>query len=195
MSEEVRPRDIALAHEAEAKKTGQPWSCICLCCRSLRGGRKRALTLTPAHQRNARKHVRTKSLQRAGAIGAQVTIARYGHRALFERSRAWRLNNPTQPELKMIGVLATLKLKTEREYELGQSLLTVDFYLPETNQAIEVKGKVHKVFQLEKREVWKARKLAKCSELGIEVLTIDYTELRKLAAVIDRVRAFTKGAK
>jgi hypothetical protein len=88
-----------------------------------RGGRARAKQFTPASQRAARRKVSSESCRRNGAKGAARTIELHGYTALFEGCRRKRLANPSKTELVMMGLLKTLRLRYEREYVLGETLL------------------------------------------------------------------------
>lgn len=143
-----------------------------------------------AHQRAARRQVKRESLQRAGRRGYEATLEKHGAEFLFENWRAWKLAHPSTPELRMIGILATLKIPYEREWRVGDSHHTVDFKLTGRDLAIEVYSRVHTEFQPEQRAQWKARKMALLTEIGISVLWIKDEEMSDVAAVIERVRKF-----
>src|SRR5262249_20122625 len=93
-------------------------------------GRRRAQAFTPEYQRAARRKVSSESCRRNGAKGARRTIELHGYKALFEGCRRKRLAKPSPCELVMIGLLKTLGLHFKREYWLGDTLYTLDFYLP-----------------------------------------------------------------
>jgi very-short-patch-repair endonuclease len=150
---------------------------------------------TREHQRKARARVKRESLVAAGRAGAKATIAKHGYECLFVHSRAYRLRNPSMNELVIIGILAQLKIKKDREWRVGTSFYTVDFYLPKFHKAIEVKGRIHQVFEQEKRAQNEARKRELLAKQGVECLWIDYLEMADVSAVIERIRQFTEGNK
>lgn len=155
-----------------------------------KGGLARAKQFTSASQRAARRKVSSASCAANGAKGAQVTLARHGFEKLFERARQHRLKHPSQNELLVIGVLAQLQIANEREWQIGNSMFTCDFYLPLQRKVIEVRGRVHQVFDVEKRARRTAQKMELLAALRIPVLWIEAEELADLVAVIARIRAF-----
>jgi very-short-patch-repair endonuclease len=91
----------------------------------------------------------------------------------------------------MIGILSRIGIRYEREYRVGNTHYTVDFYLTDTNQAIEVDSRIHKQFEAEKRRQRKARKRKLLADLNIPCLSVWDTELtRGVDAVIRKVRRF-----
>jgi very-short-patch-repair endonuclease len=107
---------------------------------------------TREHQQYARSKVSSESCSVNGAKGARVTIERYGVDALFKRWQAWKLANPSRPERLMIDLLTRLNIRFERERRIGDSLYSMDFYLPDTRQAIEVNSQIHTRLNAEKRK-------------------------------------------
>lgn len=132
---------------------------------------------TREQQQRARSKVSSESCARNGAKGARVTIERYGVDALFKRWQAWKLSNPSRPEALMIGVLTRLGVKFEREKRIDDSLYSMDFYLPDTRQAIEVDSRIHKHLDAGKRERNAKTKSAMLRRLGIACLVVWDTEL------------------
>jgi len=65
--------------------------------------------------------------------------------ALFKRWQAWKLANPSRPERLMIDLLTGLKIEFEREKRIGDSLYSMDFYLTDTRQPIEVNSQIHSI--------------------------------------------------
>jgi hypothetical protein len=117
-----------------------------------RKARKAPPHFTPEFQRWARSQVSSESCAKNGAKGFKATVQKHGHEPAFQGVRRWRLNKPSSNELRMIGILARLGIAYEREYRLGTSLYTLDFYLPATGQAIEVNSRIHTQLDVEKRE-------------------------------------------
>jgi very-short-patch-repair endonuclease len=91
----------------------------------------------------------------------------------------------------MIGILSALKIAFEREWRIADTLYAVDFYLPETRQAIEVHSRIHEQFDAEKRRRQDACKRKLLKKSGIECLTVWDRELvRDADGVIQKVRRF-----
>jgi hypothetical protein len=156
-----------------------------------RKSRKSPSHFTPEFQRWARSHVSSKSCAINGAKGFKATSARHGPDVAFKGARQWRLDHPSSNELLMMGILSQLRVAYEREYRLGTSLYTLDFYLPATAQAIEVNSRIHTQLDVEKRKRQAARKRKLMKDLRISCLVIWDTELAKDAdAVIRKVRRF-----
>lgn len=155
-----------------------------------KGGLARAKQFTPASQRAARRKVSAASCAANGAKGAQATLARHGYEMLFERARQYRLKHPSQNELLLIGVLAQLQVANEREWKIGDTFFTSDFYLPTQHKVIEVRGRVHQLFDAEKRARRTEHKMALLASLEIPALWIEEEELADLAAVIAKIRTF-----
>jgi very-short-patch-repair endonuclease len=157
-----------------------------------RGGKARAKAFTPAYQRAARRKVSRESLQSNGRKGAARTIELHGYKALFEGCRRSRLANPSPNELVMIGLLKTLKLEFEREYVLGETLYTLDFYLRECRLGIEVDGSIHDPGKPgeAKRIQCAERKEALCRSMKIKLIRVHHTELADddLSAVIAKIQ-------
>lgn len=159
-----------------------------------KGGLARAKAFTREYQRSIRKKLSSEAAARNGAKGAAVTIERHGQAMLFEKSRQHRLKNPSKPELLMIGILSTLKIEFEREYQPGDQFLYLDFYLPEHHKAIEVHGRIHKMVNVEERQRNDERKRELLAELGIECLWIGHEELADVEALVGKIRKFVAGS-
>jgi very-short-patch-repair endonuclease len=156
-----------------------------------RGGLKRAKAFTSVYQRRARANVSRESCRRNGARGARRTIELHGYTALFEGARRKRLAKPSQCDLVMIGILKTLGLKYKREYPLGETLFTLDFFLPKLRVGIEVDGSIHDEGKpdYERRKEQEARKARICSCLRIDLVRIHHSELGDdLAGAIAKIR-------
>lgn len=153
----------------------------------------RGAHFTREHQRAARRAVSSASCAANGAKGAAVTIERHGYEVLFQRSRRHRLLNPSAPERLIIGILSTLKIKTDRKYRLGSTLYTVDFYLPDHSKAIEVHGRVHRMLKTQERARNDERKRALLDEAGIDCLWITDDELGDVPALIEKIKTFVLG--
>lgn len=161
------------------------------------GGRKRAAQFTSASQRRARRKLSSDQAAENGRLGAQRTMALHGIEKLCEASRQKRLNAPNYHELTMMGVLGQLKVGYEREYLLGDTRLTVDFYCTAHALAIEVDGSIHDPGKpdFEKRQARDARKAALCNQLGIRLLRVHHSELGdNLMTVVDKIRDLLKSA-
>jgi very-short-patch-repair endonuclease len=153
--------------------------------------RKAPAHFTPEFQRRARSHVSSESCRINGAKGFKATLQKHGPDVVFNGARQWRLNHPSSNELRMIGILSRLGIRYEREYRLGSTHYTVDFYLPGANQAIEVNSRIHEQFDAEKRQWRAARKRKLRAERGIKCLTIRDKELAEDAgAVIRTIQRF-----
>src|SRR5882672_5826136 len=94
-----------------------------------KGKRKRPAHFTPEFQRWARSHVSSEACRRNGAKGFKATVEKHGPAPAFNGARQYRIENPSNNEVLMIGVLSRLGIAYEREHQLGDSLYTVDFYL------------------------------------------------------------------
>jgi very-short-patch-repair endonuclease len=155
-------------------------------------GKIRAKAFTPAYQRAARRKVSRESLQRNGKKGAEKTIALHGYKALFEGCRRSRLANPSKMELVMMGLLKTLRMRFEREYVLGETLFTLDFFVAERSLGIEVDGSIHDPGEPDqaKRIQHAERKEAICRYMGIKLIRIHHTELAgdDLSVVINKIQ-------
>jgi very-short-patch-repair endonuclease len=158
----------------------------------LKGGKTRAKQFDAAYQRAARRKVSSESCRRNGAKGAERTIEIHGYKALFDGCRRSRLANPSPNELVMMGLLKTLMLKYEREYVLGETLFTLDFFIAEHRLGIEVDGSIHDKGKPEeaKRIQHAERKAAICRCMGIKLIRIHHSELRgdDLSAVITKIQ-------
>jgi very-short-patch-repair endonuclease len=161
----------------------------------LKGGATRAKQFDSAYQRAARRKVSRESCRRNGAKGAARTIELHGYKALFEGCRRSRLANPSPCELVMIGFLKTLGLRFEREYVLGQTLYTLDFYLAKHRLGIEVDGSIHDPGKPDeaKRIQRSESKATLCREMRIKLIRIHHTELAgdDLSAVINKIQEIT----
>jgi hypothetical protein len=112
--------------------------------------RKAPPHFTPEFQRWARSHVSSKACSINGSKGFSATVKKYGPDVAFNGARQWRLDHPSSNELLMIGILSALKIAFEREWRIADTLYAVDFYLPETRQAIDVHSRIHEQFDGEK---------------------------------------------
>jgi hypothetical protein len=146
--------------------------------------------LTTEHQRMARSKVSSSSCARNGSLGAKATIAKHGFGKFFESWRKWKLAHPSQPELVIIGVLDSLNVDYEREWQLQPSFLTLDFYLTGLRKGIEFHGRIHGQLKQEQREQNDAKKRDLLTVACIETLWIDHTEMSDVAALIEKIRAF-----
>jgi len=156
-----------------------------------KGKRKPPAHFTPKFQRWARSHVSSESCAQNGAKGFKATLAKHGPDPAFNGVRQYRLENPSSNEVLMIGLLSRLGIAYEREYRLGTSLYTVDFYLPATSQAIEVNSRIHTKLEVEKRERRTAIKRKLLADLRIPCLFVWDTELaRDVDAVVRKVQRF-----
>ncbi len=147
---------------------------------------------TRDHQRYARSKVSSDACARNGRLGAQATIAKYGQRFLFERWRAWKLENPSKPEMILIGILSTLRIRFLREWQIGETFFTVDFYLPTLNKGIEFHGRVHQALEQEQRKARDVKKLELLERIGVDTLWLDQTDLESVPALIAKIINFTK---
>jgi very-short-patch-repair endonuclease len=153
--------------------------------------RKAPAHFTPEFQGWARRHVSSTACAINGSKGFIATLKKHGPDVAFNGARRWRLDHPSSNELRMIGILSRLRIAYEREYGLGDSHYTVDFYLPETPQAIEVDSRIHDQFDAEKRRLRAVRKRMLLAERGIDLLTIWDKELaRDAGAVIRKIQRF-----
>jgi very-short-patch-repair endonuclease len=153
--------------------------------------RKAPPHFTSEFQRWARSQVRQESCVINGAKGFRAPSAKHGPDVAFHGARQWRLDHPSSNELRMIGILSQLRIAYEREWQIGDTIYTVDFYLPATRQAIEVDSRIHEQFEREKRRRRAAHKRKLLKERGITWLTIWDKELAKdVEAVIQKVRRF-----
>jgi very-short-patch-repair endonuclease len=156
-----------------------------------RGGKARAQAFTPAYQRAARRKVSREACQRNGKKGAARTIELHGYAALFEGCRRKRLANLSKTELVMMGLLKTMKLRYEREYVLGETLFTLDFYVADRRLGIEVDGSIHDAGKPDqaKRIQHAERKAVLCQCMGIRLIRIHHSELAgdDLSPVISKI--------
>jgi very-short-patch-repair endonuclease len=159
---------------------------------AVKGGKARAKQFTSSSQRHARKRLSSEKAAANGKKGAQRTIELHGYQALFEGCRRKRLANPSKTELVMMGLLKTLRMRFEREYVLGETLFTLDFYLAEYALGIEVDGSIHDPGKPDqaKRIQHAERKEALCRVMKIKLIRIHHTELADddLSAVINKIR-------
>jgi len=157
-----------------------------------RGGKSRAKAFTSSYQREARSRVSSAACRRNGAKGAARTIELHGHVRLFEGSRQKRLENPSPLELIMIGLLNRLGLAYEREYQLPDTLYTIDFHLTGHNTGIEVDGPLHDPGKpgADERKICEERKAEICRNLNIRLFRIHHTELSgaDLGGVITKIK-------
>jgi len=161
-----------------------------------RKSRKSPTHFTPEFQRWARGHVSSESCAINGAKGFKATLRKHGPDVAFNGARQWRLKNPSSNERLMIGILSRLGITYEREYRLPNGQYTVDFYLPTTNQAVEVDSRIHAQFEAEKRRRQSACKRKLLRENGIKCLTIWDKELvRDVEGVIEKVQRFVERAR
>jgi hypothetical protein len=157
--------------------------------------RKAPAHFTPEFQRWARKHVSSESCAKNGAKGFSATLAKHGPDVAFHGARQWRLGHPSNNELLMMGILSRLGIAYEREYRLGTSLFTIDFYLPAIARGIEVNSRIHTELDVEKRKRQAASKRKLMSDLRIPCLFVWDTELTgDVEAVIRKVRRFVERA-
>jgi very-short-patch-repair endonuclease len=147
---------------------------------------------TPEHQRKARAAVSSESCARNGRLGALATIRKHGFECFFKGWRAWKLQHPSRPELLIIGILSTLKINSEREWQIPGSFLTLDFYLSEFHKAIEVHGRIHSTLKKQQREENDARKRELLKQLGIECLWVEESELRDVMSLAAKIQRFVK---
>lgn len=153
--------------------------------------RKAPAHFTPAFQRWARSHVSSESCAKNGAKGYIATAKKHGPDFAFKAARQWRLDHPSGNEVLMIGVLSRLKIEYEREHPLSETQYMVDFYLPATNQVIEVHSRIHEQFDVEKRRRRDACKRKLLRDLQIPCLFVWDTELtRDVEVVIRKVKRF-----
>jgi len=159
---------------------------------SRKGGLARAKQFDSAYQRAARRRVSREACAENGRKGAARTLELHGYRALFEGCRRSRLANPSKTELVMMGLLKTLGLNFEREYCLGETLFTLDFYVAAHRLGIEVDGSIHdKGKPNEAKRIQHAeRKEALCRCMGIRLVRVHHGELAgdDLSPVIAKIR-------
>jgi very-short-patch-repair endonuclease len=157
-----------------------------------RGGQARAKQFTPASQRAARRKVSSEACSANGRKGAARTLALHGYKSLFEGCRRSRLANPSKCELVMIGLLKQIGLRAEREYVLGETLYTIDFYVAEHRLGIEVDGSIHDAGKPNeaKRIQHAEHKASLCRAMNITLVRIHHSELADddLSAVINKIR-------
>lgn len=153
--------------------------------------RKAPPHFTSEFQRWARSHVRRESCVINGAKGFRATSAKHGPDVAFHGARQWRLDHPSSNELLMIGILSSLKINFEREWRIADTLYAVDFYLPETRQAVGVHSRIHEHLDAEKRRRQEACKRKLLKKSGIECLIVwDRDLVRDADGVIQKVRRF-----
>lgn len=122
---------------------------------------------------------------RAGKRGFKAAGQKHDWAYVNERSRLWRLENPSEPERWALGVLDAAGLNHfVRELPVleGHSL---DFAWPDAKRAVEIDGKPSKASDEEsaKRARRQAYKLEHLGADGWQILTIDATGDRAAAAV------------
>lgn len=97
----------------------------------------------------------------------------------------------------MMGLLKTLGLRYEREYCLGETLYTLDFFVAEHKLGIEVDGSIHDKGKPDeaKRIQHAERKEALCRSMNIKLIRIHHTELAgdDLAGVIAKIQEIAGG--
>ena len=147
---------------------------------------------TREHQQYARSKVSSESCSINGAKGARATIERHGVDALFKRWQAWKLANPSRPERLMIDLLTRLEIKFEREKRIGDSLYSMDFYLTDNHQAIEVNSQIHTRLNADKRKRQAATKRDLLKRYRIPCLFVWDVELfqEDLSPVIRKIEDF-----
>jgi hypothetical protein len=154
---------------------------------------KRPAHFTREHQRMARHKVSSESCARNGTKGAAATRAKYGERFLFMKWRQWKLDNPSRPELLIIGILARLNLRVEREFQLAPSFQTLDFYFPDCNKGLEFHGRIHTRLNREQREACDVRKRELLASAGIETLWVEHSELENVPVLARKIEDFVTG--
>ena len=157
-----------------------------------KGGLARAKQFTGDSQRAARRAVSPESCRRNGAKGAAATRDKYGERFLFEKWRKWKIDHPSQGELLLIGIFGRLGIAVEREWEIGDSCLSIDFKIADLPAAVEFHGRIHEVFEQEKREARDARKRELLASLGVECLWLTPEDLKDVQALALRINEFVK---
>lgn len=166
-----------------------------------RGGQARAkMDSFKQHQSNAGKASATvNDMAALGSRGAKAYIRKYGYMRFFYLARAWRLAHPSRPEQAVAAILDNLGFPYEREsLVMGDNIpCSVDFYLPDANDAIiEVYGRVHydPLFDhpnyLTTRAQTDAHRLHKIERAGYRILEIDYRELAYPATLRGKIAMF-----
>jgi very-short-patch-repair endonuclease len=146
--------------------------------------------LTSAHQRYARSKVSREACARNGRLGAQATIERHGRQFFFDQWRRWKLDNPSQPEMLIIGILSTLRIEFEREWQIISSFFTLDFYLPALNKGIEIHGKIHQTLKQEVRANNDITKRELLTQAGIDCLWLTHADLEDVPRLIEKIKSF-----
>ena len=157
-----------------------------------KAGLARAAQFTSVSQRHARRYLTSEQAAANGRRGAQATISRYGPAFLFEKCRQYRLANPSRLELQMIGILSRMGINCSREYRIGESLFTLDFYLPDYGCGLEINGSIHDPGKPDYhlRLINEAQKRSLCAELDIPVLHLHHSEFGELRQVVAQVQQF-----
>ncbi len=153
---------------------------------------KRGAHFTREFQRYARSKVSSEACARNGRLGAQATIARYGQQFFFDNWRVWKLANPSQPEMLLIGILSTLRISFVREWQIPGSFYTLDFYLPALNKGIEIHGRIHDRLNQERRAANDVNKRELLARAGVSCLWLDQEDLQDVPALIANILSFTK---
>ncbi len=132
--------------------------------------------------------------QRYGAMGFAATAARHGRDFAIEKAIAWRLENPSLPERRMIEILNEVGIGAERyEREMRVAGFNVDFAFPELKLIIDVRGGVHRGEFFDRdgaQSRLDAAKEAAYAAEGWTVVVINDTDLSsavKRAAVAGRI--------
>lgn len=149
---------------------------------------------TREHQQKARRSVSSASCARNGRLGAQATIKKHGFARFFEHWRKWKLENPSGPELVIIGILNDLGVTYEREWQLEPSFLTLDFFFPQLRKGIEFHGRIHGQLKQQQREANDAKKRELLEQAGIECLWIDHMEMDDLKTLAEKIERFLSPA-
>lgn len=79
----------------------------------------RGQNFTSEHQKMARSHVKTESLQASGRAGYKALCKKGKQHLAGQKAAQWRLKNPTCLERMVIECLDALPIRYEREVEIG----------------------------------------------------------------------------
>jgi hypothetical protein len=129
-----------------------------------------------------------------GKKGWKTTVERHGEMVAFEQARQKRLERPTEGERIMESVLKHMRIPNRREEQIGDTMMTRDFYLTQTHQTIEVRGGVHDIDPLADARQW-ASKRRRLEANGETVLVVEEKDLKnpeKGPEVLDRIRSFVR---
>ena len=170
---------------------------------AIAGGRARAKSFTPEHQRAARAALPHDVVVRAARAGFKAVIERKGGRTInrvLEAARRHRLSNPSKPERAMMELLDGMGVAYEREHNVARHVYRwVDFYIPSLNAAIQVHGGQHFVAgwgdEVEFARLRRCDELVRraCKRAGIRLIEIDARHMRSatgMAAITEAVGAF-----